>query len=117
MSFLSFLSVGIPAQGRLVYRPVYPQVVTSDTGGVGGVRGHGKKRKIVRRADFSSQENFELALKASLADATLAYAAEPVADTQIKVSAEALVALQAAPDMDEAELVQMFIYAIESEDC
>ena len=25
MSFLSFISCGIPASGRLVYRPVYPQ--------------------------------------------------------------------------------------------
>ncbi len=27
MSFLSFLSVGIPSSSRLVYRPVYPQVI------------------------------------------------------------------------------------------
>ncbi len=45
MSFLSFLSVGLPAEGRLVYRPVYPQeiaAVVPDPGSGGGGR---KKKK------------------------------------------------------------------------
>lgn len=82
----------------------------------------------VRRADFSSQENYELALKAAIAGAGMVELPElveapvkkakpkiVVKDTAIKVSAESLLALQAAAEMDEIELIKTFIRAIESE--
>jgi len=41
VSFLSFLSVGIPSSSRLVYRPVYPQAFPA-TGSAGGKAHHPK---------------------------------------------------------------------------
>ena len=39
MSFLSFIPCGIPASGRLVYRPVYPQAAEAITATPGFIRG------------------------------------------------------------------------------
>jgi len=89
----------------------------------------GVKRKPirVRRSDFSSQSNYEAALKAAMAGQFITeIEPEPVkpvqkkpkivvTDTAIKVSAEALLALQKAADMEEMELIKTFIEAIESE--
>lgn len=56
MAFLSFLPIGIPASGRLVFRPIYPQevviapeepvVVDAGGGGAGFFvdRGDGQRR-------------------------------------------------------------------------
>ena len=87
-----------------------------------------KKRQIrVRRADFSSQANYEFALRAAMLNADFATIEhEPevqrtkpkpkkivVTDTAIKVSAEAMAKLQAASEMDEMELIQLFIKIID----
>lgn len=93
----------------------------------------GVRKKVfrVRRADFSSQKNYELALKAALAEANLAIlrsdevpqVSEPlkakprlvVTDTAIKVSPRELAALQHAAEMEEMELLNLFITVIEDE--
>ena len=87
--------------------PTPPPPVITRPGGV--------KRKPfrVRRSDFSSEENYKLALKAALAGASLAQA--PVTDTVIKVSPKQLFKLQEAPKLDEKKLIAAFIKAIESE--
>ena len=50
MTFLSFLPVGIPAQSRLVFRPVYPQEIVPEDGVMGGagwpVDWQRKRRKL-----------------------------------------------------------------------
>ena len=89
-----------------------------------------KKRQIrVRRADFSSQANYEFALRAAMLNADFATIEhEPevqrtkpkpkkivVTDTAIKVSAEAMAKLQAASEMDEMELIQLFIQIIDED--
>lgn len=94
-----------------------------------------KKRIRVRRADFSSQENYEFALRAALSDAQFAVREEkavqkevlsppkriakpkekPATDTAIKISAVDFAALQQASEMDEVKLIKLFIDIIESE--
>jgi hypothetical protein len=111
-------------------------------GGVGGppppvippvVAPSGVKRKLfrVRRADFSSQRNYEAALRAALLEANVVTVPgeEPLAkpvrekpaprivitDTAIKVSAADMVALQRASEMEELELLELFINVIEDD--
>lgn len=112
--------------------PPPPPPVVTDV----GVR---KKVFRVRRADFSSQKNYEFALRAALLQANFAIrpSDEPPAverkpakigvvpldkslsaamDTEIKVSAEQFAKLQRAVELEEVELLELFINIIESED-
>lgn len=110
---------------------VVPPVVIPDVPS-SGVRKGGGKRRIVRRADFSSQENYAFALRAALLDANFgirpddepqkpepapARKARPivVTDTAIKVSAADMAALQLATEMEELEMLDMFLTVIERE--
>jgi len=102
-------------------------VVTPSTVLGGGV----KKRVRVRRSDFSSQENYEYALRAALLDAQVAIRPddEPVpqpvekilkpkiivTDRALKVSAKDMAQLQYASEMEEQALIQLFIKVIEDE--
>jgi hypothetical protein len=99
---------------------------------------HAKRQFRVRRADFSSQAAYEFALRTALLGADFAirpFDEEPVAerkaelpqfipldkslsaemDTEIKISAAAFEKLQRAAEMDEIELLHLFITVIESE--
>ena len=103
-----------------------------------GVSAH--RRVRVRRADFSSQANYEYALRAALLEANFAIRPEDASapirekakaqktrykakgdvsprlpDTAIPVSAESMAKLQAARDMEEAEMLIAFIKIIEAE--
>ena len=91
------------------------------------------KRKLfrVRRGDFSSQKNYEFALRAALLEANVAIRPddepiiEPVekkipnkfvvTDRAIKVKAVDMAALQYASEMEEQALLELFINVIESE--
>jgi hypothetical protein len=97
--------------------------------------GRGRKRIFrVRRSDFSSQETYELALKAALAEANLAILSdrepepeenqEPpkprkkrivVTDTAMKVSVSDLLAIQQATEMEEIQVLEMLVNLIEDE--
>lgn len=72
MDYLSFLPVGIPASSRLVYRPVYPQVVVPPAPTPTEVPGGGtskrdkrlaKRKRVIRFSDLDERERIE-ALKA-----------------------------------------------------
>lgn len=60
MAFLSFLTVGVPASSRLVYRPVYPQVIVSTGGDVAG-GGHARRRRRERIIVRIDGEEIEVA--------------------------------------------------------
>jgi len=115
---------------------VAPPVVVVEPSGV-------RRRPFrVRRADFSSQENYELALRAALSDAKFAIRelqdepsvqekpkrgkskakAIPVdkslsadMDREIRVSADAFVELQRAAELEEREMLLLFIKTIEED--
>ena len=91
----------------------------------------GVKRKPVRirRADFSSQKNYEFALRAALLGATSGIVEddEPpvvkprpkpklvVTDTNIKVSAKAMAELQRLAEVDEVKMLEYFVKIIDEE--
>lgn len=102
-----------------------------------GVR---KRRYRVRRSDFSSQENYEAALRMALLDSNFSIVAatetveEPKPrtrrkigavpvdkslsaqlDTEIRISAEKFASLQRAAEMEEVELMMAFMLAIEED--
>ena len=127
-TYLSFVPIAAGAGSRLVYRPIYPQIVIATTGVTPS--GIPAKRPLfrVRRADFSSQKNYEAALKAALAGANVFIAPtveEPpekiktrkfkASDTAITASPADLLALQQAAEMDEIELLNLFVRVIEDD--
>ncbi len=75
----------------------------------------GVKRKPyrVRRSDFSTEENYRLALKAAFAGATHSFAEE--VKTQQTKKAKTIKVVQAKTQIDDPGLIMAFIKAIESE--
>ena len=93
MTYLSFLPVGIPSQSRLVFRPVYPQVIAPDPNTLnilsGGYRQRGKRRK--RDEDEQLQQIEELAIQHAIEKVQ----ASPKAQFVAAVTLEDIVGAQA----------------------
>lgn len=74
MANLSFLTIGIPASGRLVFRNIHDQVIAAavegDFGGVGPGKRHRKRKKFGRVIKFSDYDTLE-ARAAAIAEAAL----------------------------------------------
>ena len=103
----------------------------------GGVRKGGGKRYRVRRADFSSQKAYEFALRQALLESNFGVVPDDIEtparakaklrvkgdkapqlpDTAIELSATDMAMLQAARQMEEMALLELFINIIEEEDC
>lgn len=101
----------------------------------GGVRKG--RRYRVRRADFSSQKAYEYALRQALFESNFGIVPDDVetparvraklkvkgdsapklTDTAIELSAADMAKLQAAAEMEEQELLMLFINIIEADDC
>ena len=106
--------------------------------GISGVRKGGGKRRV-RRADFSSQKAYEFALRQALLESDFGIvpddvetparekakarlkvkgdAAPKLTDTAIELSAADMAKLQAAAQMEEMALLELFINIIEADDC
>ncbi len=88
-----------------------PVVVVTTPPVHGGVK---RKPVRVRRSDFSSEENYRLALKAALAGAyTIADPAEAPIAKAVKVKTVNVPTVKT--QIDDPALIQAFITAIESE--
>ncbi len=113
--------------------PPPPPVITT----AGGVRKTGRKYRV-RRADFSSQKAYEFALRQALLESNFGIVpddepapvreqtkklkvkgdvAPKLTDTAIELSAADMAKLQAAAEMEEKEMLLLFIEVIEEEDC
>lgn len=64
MANLSFLAIGIPSSGRLVFRNIHDQETVETVTGTGGANFRTKKKKatVIRYSDFTRQEEYAAAL-------------------------------------------------------
>lgn len=140
MSIATVVSRGFGTFGSNNFVTTYGYGNYGGTAVAATVSGIRKKLFRVRRADFSSQKNYEFALRAALLDANFAVrpsddqpivprgtksvkfetvpldkSLAAVMDTEIKVSAEKFAVLQRAAEMEELEMFELFITIIESE--
>ena len=121
-------STAVTSSTTLVGAPTFDVIAAPVVGGApSGV----KRRRRVRRADFSTQANYEAAIRAALLEADFIIGedkpetveAKPVirqkklvvTDTAIKVSPADMARLQRISEMEEVEMLKFFIKLIEDE--